>query len=68
MPQVDMYQSDILIVDDTPSNLNVLARMLTKRDYRVRVATDGPMALDSVQRTPPDLNPARHHDASHEWV
>jgi diguanylate cyclase (GGDEF)-like protein len=34
----------LLIVDDTPANIQVLARAL-HRDYRIRIATDGAAAL-----------------------
>jgi light-regulated signal transduction histidine kinase (bacteriophytochrome) len=46
---------EILIVDDTPSNLQLLSIMLTKQGYKVRKATNGQMALRSVQAAPPDL-------------
>ena len=39
----------ILIVDDTPTNIQVLAEAL-RSDYRVKVATSGKAALS---RTPP---------------
>ncbi len=45
----------ILIVDDTPNNLRLLAQVLSERGYKVRVADDGPRALESVQANPPDL-------------
>lgn len=48
-------QPDILIVDDTPENLRLLTRMLTKRGYKVRQAKSGMMALQSVATLPPDL-------------
>jgi CheY-like chemotaxis protein len=47
--------SDILIVDDTPANLDLLCGMLRERGYRVRVATSGPRALAAVRAEPPDL-------------
>ena len=48
-------QDDILIVDDTPANLQVLAQLLTEQGYRVRPAPSGSLALKSAQRNPPDL-------------
>lgn len=48
-------QPDILIVDDTPENLHLLTRMLTKRGYKVRQAKSGMMALQTVAALPPDL-------------
>jgi two-component system, sensor histidine kinase and response regulator len=47
--------ADILIVDDTTANLNVLSTMLSQRGYRVRAAINGEMALKSARKTPPDL-------------
>ncbi len=47
--------NNILIVDDLPENLKVLAQMLTGKGYKVRKAINGPMALMACQSTPPDL-------------
>ncbi|MFP4396047.1 MAG: response regulator [Anaerolineales bacterium] len=47
--------TSILIVDDTPENLRLLTQMLSRHDYKTRVATNGERALDSVQANPPDL-------------
>jgi diguanylate cyclase (GGDEF)-like protein len=45
----------ILIVDDTPANIQVLADAL-RDDYRVKVATNGPTALELASRDDgPDL-------------
>jgi DNA-binding response OmpR family regulator len=48
-------QADILIVDDTPTNLQVLAEMLKERGYKVRPAPSGKLALQGAQSEPPDL-------------
>jgi sigma-B regulation protein RsbU (phosphoserine phosphatase) len=48
-------QSTILIVDDTPANLQLLSKMLSKQGYRVRPVPDGAMALSVAQIEPPDL-------------
>lgn len=45
----------ILIVDDIPENLQLLAGMLSDRGYIVRLAPDGQLALQFVQSNPPDL-------------
>lgn len=45
----------ILIVDDIPRNLQVLALLLDKAGYRVSMAMDGAKALEMVQVEPPDL-------------
>jgi serine phosphatase RsbU (regulator of sigma subunit) len=47
--------ASILVVDDTPANLQVLAGMLKDRGYRVRPAPSGKLALLAAQRDPPDL-------------
>jgi PleD family two-component response regulator len=47
--------ADILIVDDTPANLNVLSAILGKRGYRVRPAISGALALKAAQKAAPDL-------------
>ncbi|OIP69029.1 MAG: GGDEF domain-containing response regulator [Oscillatoriales cyanobacterium CG2_30_40_61] len=46
---------DILIVDDTPDNLHLLSRMLTRQGYNVRKALSGPMALTAAKTVAPDL-------------
>lgn len=47
--------ADILIVDDTPANLDVLSTMLTRHGYKVRPALSGALALKAAQSVPPDL-------------
>ncbi|MFZ2959461.1 MAG: response regulator [Candidatus Ozemobacteraceae bacterium] len=44
----------ILVVDDTPTNIDVLAGILSPL-YVIRVARDGIKALESVEKNPPDL-------------
>lgn len=44
----------ILVVDDIPSNVHVLSRIL-KDDYDIYFATDGERALELVQSRMPDL-------------
>jgi signal transduction histidine kinase len=46
---------DILIVDDTPDNLNFLSRVLAQKGYKVRAVTAGAQALVAAQLRPPDL-------------
>jgi len=45
----------ILIVDDTPANLRVLAQLLTEHGYRARPVPNGLYALSSLQTALPDL-------------
>jgi len=47
-------KADILIVDDTPTNLRLLGQILGKR-YKVRLAPSGQIALMAARSTPPDL-------------
>jgi|GEM_PF-4712250 len=46
---------NILIVDDTPANVLLLARMLTERGYRTRSAPGGVLALEAARAETPDL-------------
>jgi signal transduction histidine kinase len=48
-------QANILIVDDTPNNLRLLAQMLEEHGYDVRTVTSGASALTSVNIEAPDL-------------
>jgi phosphoserine phosphatase RsbU/P len=50
-----MPNEDILIVDDTPTNLSLLTQMLAAEGYAIRAATSGPRALESARALPPDL-------------
>ncbi|NET30845.1 MAG: response regulator [Cyanothece sp. SIO1E1] len=47
--------ADILIVDDTPDNIRLLASMLLKQGYKVRKALNGQRALQAVSVDAPDL-------------
>jgi len=44
----------VLIVDDTPANLSLLAGLL-KEQYRIKVANSGAKALELAMAAPPDL-------------
>jgi two-component system sensor histidine kinase/response regulator len=46
---------NILVVDDTPANLQLLTAMLKDRGYKVRPAPSGELALRAAQSSPPDL-------------
>jgi adenylate cyclase len=45
----------ILVVDDTPANLQALAGILKEKGYQISVATNGKQALDVLARVRPDL-------------
>ena len=47
--------SSILLVDDTPENLRLLAGMLAMRGFDARAVTSGPEALEAVANELPDL-------------
>jgi diguanylate cyclase (GGDEF)-like protein len=51
----DIAKADILVVDDTLANVQLLSRMLTEYGYKVRKVLNGKMALMGVQTAPPDL-------------
>lgn len=51
----DNDQINILIVDDTPANLELLGGMLKQKGYKVRSALNGVLALQAARNLPPDL-------------
>ena len=48
-------EAEIVIVDDTPANIDVLIDVLGNASYRIRVATSGERGLELALRQPPDL-------------
>ena len=53
--RINEYKGVILVVDDTPSNLNVLFSYLRSSGFKVLVAQTGDNALKSAEYTKPDL-------------
>ncbi len=49
------YKGNILVVDDTPANLRLLADILTQKGYKVRTVTNGELGLLAAIGMPPDL-------------
>lgn len=47
--------ADVLLVDDNPTNLDVLSRVLRNQNHRVRTVTSGAMALEAARRQPPEV-------------
>jgi putative two-component system response regulator len=47
--------TNIMIVDDTPTNLHVLCDMLEQRGYFPRPVPSGKLAIQAIQIEPPDL-------------
>jgi two-component system, NtrC family, sensor kinase len=54
-PMIEADKGNILIVDDTPENLQVLSNTLFERGYKVRCVVTGQMALRAARSVPPDL-------------
>lgn len=48
-------KATILIVDDTPQNLQLLGNIIYEQGYNVRIASSGDLALKSVSNLLPDL-------------
>lgn len=46
---------NVLVVDDTPANLQLLANMLKERGYKTRPVPSGILALQAAQSDPPDV-------------
>lgn len=49
------HKANILIVDDVPANVWALKAILDKHGYKTQTADSGPMALDVVRATAPDI-------------
>lgn len=54
MSPADKTLPNVLVVDDAPANLSLLAGLL-QANYRVKLAASGAKALELVQRARPDL-------------
>ncbi len=54
-PSPDLAAPSILVVDDTPANLHMLADMLKRCGYRARPVPSGKLALQAAKADPPDL-------------
>jgi DNA-binding response OmpR family regulator len=52
---IDEQRQDIVVVDDTPDNLRLLAEMLVEKGYEVRLAPNGIHALATIRKKPPNL-------------
>jgi DNA-binding NtrC family response regulator len=57
MPEtrLDLNGASILLVDDTPANLDVLCALLEAQGYDLSLALDGPLALEIAAKIRPDL-------------
>ena len=54
-PTPNRTAADILVVDDNPANLELLAGILKPNGYKVRPVTSGVSALQAAKSAPPDL-------------
>jgi two-component system, sensor histidine kinase and response regulator len=50
-----LHESNILIVDDTPANIDVLHTVLKDKGYQIAMAKNGKQALINVSQFKPDL-------------
>ncbi len=48
-------KTSIMIIDDTPANLRLLASMLSQEGFKVRPISNGKLALSAIQAALPDL-------------
>jgi len=53
-PAAGADRATVLVVDDTPANLTLMAQVLNKH-FRVQLAVSGAKALEIVRRSAPDL-------------
>lgn len=51
----DIFRSKVLVVDDMPTNVILLARELSRHGYEVLKAYNGPQALEVARSERPDL-------------
>jgi signal transduction histidine kinase len=51
----DTSKTTVLIVDDSRRNQHALSLILKQAGYRIRTASNGPQALESIQAVLPDL-------------
>ncbi|MEG5034942.1 EAL domain-containing protein [Microcoleus sp. AT3-D2] len=55
MNNLNSYSNTILVVDDVPANLGILADFLTEASFEVLVAQDGESAIQKINYVIPDL-------------
>jgi two-component system, NtrC family, sensor kinase len=53
--EMNTDRGNILVVDDTPANLRLLAGILNEKGYKVRPVPNGELALSAARGMPPDL-------------
>ena len=55
MVQQEISQQRILVVDDTPKNIQVIGAILREKEYLISIASSGQMALEAIEKSQPDL-------------
>ena len=55
MTEASARPADVLIVDDTVENLQMLTNMLKEKGYSARPLPSGKLALQAIESLPPDL-------------
>ena len=53
--KLNNYKGNILVVDDTPENSDMLGEILREKGYRVQTTNTGELALSSVRKFQPNL-------------
>ncbi len=53
--RVDLSQAKVLMVDDTPANIDVLRKVLSVEEYKLFFANSGAKAIQIANRAQPDL-------------
>ncbi|MBF0545016.1 MAG: hybrid sensor histidine kinase/response regulator [Candidatus Riflebacteria bacterium] len=52
---IDSNKETIMLVDDTPTNMDLLGQMLQSNGYQIVTISSGSQALTEAAQTPPDL-------------
>ena len=55
MPEVDLSTASILLVDDNAQNLELMQAFLDELPCKLRTASDGVEAIESIDREQPNL-------------
>jgi len=50
-----LYHAQIMLIDDSPSSIEVAISVLRQHDYQIRIATSAATALDLLTRQLPDI-------------
>ncbi|HEY9850069.1 MAG TPA: PAS domain S-box protein [Leptolyngbyaceae cyanobacterium] len=53
--KISLSKETVLVVDDSPANLELLAWMLSQKDYMVRLAKSCKQAIECLESHPPDI-------------